>query len=204
LRCHAVVWQAALGNCALGYLDIPIAGGDFGWGRRNRPVINLTWEDAQRYTAWLSRITGKAYRLLTEAEYEYATRAETQTTYPWGDDIKLKGEAMANCKGCGGEWDGRETAPVGSFAPNKFGLYDVVGNVSEFVQDCWHNDYRGAPIDGSAWVEARCDISIGHVNRGGGLWSNPDQLRSAYRNSNDGANNNSNTGFRVARTLDVP
>jgi formylglycine-generating enzyme required for sulfatase activity len=108
---------------------------------------------------------------------------------------------MAICKNCRSQWDDRETAPVGSFAPNKFGLYDMVGNVSEFVQDCWHNDYRGAPADGSAWIDPHCDILIGHVNRGGDLYSPPDELRSAYRKSGDGTNNDSFTSFHVARTL---
>ena len=101
-------------------------------------MINVSWDDAQRYVAWLSRITGKTYRLLTEAEYEYAARAGTQTAYPWGDEI---GGNNANCAGCGSRWDVAQTAPVGSFAPNKFGLYDMVGNVWEWVEDCLHEDY---------------------------------------------------------------
>ena len=92
---------------------------DSGWGRGRRPAINVSWDDAQTYVKWLSRITGKAYRLLSEAEYEYAARAGTQTQYPWGDDIKLNGKAMANCNGCGSQWDGKQTAPVGSFAANR-------------------------------------------------------------------------------------
>ncbi len=99
-------------------------------------------------------MTGRTYRLLTEAEYEYGARAGTESAYPWGNDIKLDGKAMANCKVCGSEWDGRQTAPVGSFLPNRFGLYDMVGNVYSWVEDCEHNDYAGAPTDGSRWVEA--------------------------------------------------
>ena len=93
---------------------------DSGWGRGRRPAINVSWDDAQAYVKWLSRITGKAYRLLSEAEYEYAARAGTRTAYPWGDDIKLNGKAMANCDGCGSQWDGMQTAPVGGrFAANR-------------------------------------------------------------------------------------
>ena len=90
---------------------------DSGFGRGRQPVINVTWEDAQRYVAWLSRMTGKTYRLLSEAEYEYATRAGTQTAYPWGDDIKLDGTAMANCIGCGSQWDTKRLLRSGHFRP---------------------------------------------------------------------------------------
>ena len=99
---------------------------DSGWGRGRQPVINVTWDDAQRYVAWLSRMTGRTYRLLSEAEWEYAARAGTQTAYSWGDEI---GKGNANCHGCGSQWDRRQTAPVGSFAANAFGLYDMLGNV---------------------------------------------------------------------------
>src|SRR5215216_3013116 len=104
--------------------------GDVDWGRDTRPVIYVSWDDAQQYVAWLSQMTGKPYRLLSDAEFEYAARAGTQTVYPWGDDI---GENNANCVGCGSQWTGSagtwQTAPVGSFAANRFGLYDMVGNV---------------------------------------------------------------------------
>src|SRR6185312_17067818 len=123
---------------------------DQGWGRGRQPVINVSWDDAEQYVTWLSRVTGKAYRLLSEAEYEYAERAGTMTTYPWGDDIRLKGEPMANCQGCGSKWDVKQAAPVGSFPPNKFGLYDMAGNVNEWTQDCVHLNYNGAPVDGLA------------------------------------------------------
>ena len=136
---------------------------DEGWGRGRRPVINVSWDDATAYVAWLAKKTGKPYRLLTEAEYEYATRAGTTTAYPWGDDI---GKNNANCNGCGSQWDGKQTAPVGSFAPNQFGLYDMVGNVWEWTEDCYHDSYNGAPADGSAWTGGDCSRRVVR----GGSW----------------------------------
>jgi formylglycine-generating enzyme required for sulfatase activity len=112
---------------------------DQGWGRGRRPVIYVSWEDANAYTKWLSERTGKRYRLPTEAEWEHAARAATKTDYWWGNEM-MKG--IANCDGCGSEWDNKQTAPVGSFKPNPFGLYDTAGNVDEWVQDCWHENYK--------------------------------------------------------------
>jgi formylglycine-generating enzyme required for sulfatase activity/cellulose biosynthesis protein BcsQ len=167
---------------------------DAGWGRGRRPVILVSWDDAQQYVRWLSKITGKSYRLLSEAEYEYAARAGTQSHYPWGDDI---GKSNANCNGCGSQWD-IQTAPVGSFAPNAFGLYDMVGNVSEWVEDCYHPNYDGAPADGSAWISGGCEHRVAR----GGSWSSiPPALRSASRQANTTAYQSSNVGFRIARTL---
>ena len=148
---------------------------DSGWGRGRQPVINVSWDDAQSYVAWLSRITGKEYRLLSEAEYEYAARAGTQTAYPWGDDI---GKNNANCDGCGSQWDNKQTAPVGSFAANGFGLYDTVGNVWEWTEDCHHNNYNGAPVDGTAWTGDDCSS---RVVRGGSWLYGPPDLRAAFR-----------------------
>jgi formylglycine-generating enzyme required for sulfatase activity len=171
-------------------------------GRGQQPVIDVSWEDAQQYVAWLSEVTGKTYRLLSEAEYEYAARAGTTTTYPWGDDIKLNGQAMANCDGCGSKWDNRLTAPVGSFPPNKFGLYDMVGNVWEWTEDCVHNAYNGAPADGSAWIARG---ACGRRVLRGGSWDLPlDTLRSAYRGSNSSTARLMAFGFRVGRTLLTP
>jgi len=152
---------------------------DSGWGRERRPAINVSWDDAQIYVKWLSRITGKTYRLLSEAEYEYAARAGSDRKYPWGPEIKLDGKAMANCNGCGSQWDGKQTAPVGSFAANRFGLYDMVGNVWEWTEDCWHANYEGAPADGSVWPSGDCIL---RVVRGGSWDDIPDVLRSAARN----------------------
>jgi formylglycine-generating enzyme required for sulfatase activity len=172
---------------------------DTGWGRGQRPVINVSWNDAQQYVAWLSKVTGKAYRLLSESEYEYATRAGTTTAYPWGNDI---GKNNANCNGCGSQWDAKQTAPVGSFAPNRFDLYDMVGNVFEWTEDCVHDNYNGAPMDGSAWsTDGDCG---NRLVRGGSWLSDPDYLRSADRIWLTSDRRDSGLGFRVGRTLLVP
>jgi formylglycine-generating enzyme required for sulfatase activity len=165
-------------------------------GRGLKPVIQVSWKDAKQYVAWLSRMTGKPYRLLTEAEYEYAARGGTQTAYPWGDEI---GKNNANCAVCRSEWDNQGTAPVGKFVPNGFGLYDIVGNAFTWVEDCYHDDYDGAPTDGSAWLTGDCRT---HVVRGGS-WGQPAQLlRSAYRHRRVFSDDHDYfVGFRVARTL---
>ena len=183
--------------------DACVAGGgcthrpaDSGWGRGTRPVIDVSWDDTQAYVRWLSRATGKPYRLLSEAEWEYVARAGSTTKYQWGDDV---GTNKANCNGCGSQWDAKSTAPVGSFAANAFGLFDTAGNVWEWVVDCWHDSYQGAPNDGSAWAGGNCD---GHVLRGGSWYSIPGFIRSAYRYGYVSGNRFNYSGFRVARTLD--
>jgi formylglycine-generating enzyme required for sulfatase activity len=163
-------------------------------GQDTQPVINVTWNDAQQYVAWLSKMTGQSYRLLTEAEWEFAYRAGTTSAYYWGDDI---GKGNASCSGCGGPVGG--TFPVGSFKPNAFGLYDMAGNVWQWVQDCSHGDYKGAPTNGSAWTSGDCSLRI---TRGGSGNQGPQSLRAANRGTNDGADlKYFNLGFRVARTL---
>jgi formylglycine-generating enzyme required for sulfatase activity len=122
---------------------------DQGWGRGLQPVVNVTWNDVIAYCTWLSKQTGRTYRLPTEAEWEYAARAGSQTAYWWGNEI---GQGNANCHGGGTQWDNKQAAPVGSFRPNPFGLYDTVGNVWEWVQDEYHHNYSGAPGDGSEWT----------------------------------------------------
>ena len=168
---------------------------DQGWGRRNRPVIDVKWVHARAYVRWLSRETGEQYRLLSEAEWEYVARAGSQTRYAWGDQI---GRNRANCAGCGSRWDDKSTAPVGSFAPNAFGLHDLHGNVSEWVEDCHHGSYVGAPSDGTAWTRRDCS---GHVARGGSWDSSPYGLRSASREGWNPGVDFDDLGFRVARTL---
>jgi formylglycine-generating enzyme required for sulfatase activity len=159
------------------------------------PAAGVSFEEAKQYVDWIVNLTGKRYRLLTEAEWEYAARAGTTTAYFWGDEI---GEGNANCRGCGGQWDG--TAPVGSFAPNAFGLHDMHGNVWERVEDCWHDSYAGnPPADGSAWTAGgNCNL---RVVRGGSWRGIPQYLRSAYRYGNSSVGRDDNSGFRVARTL---
>jgi formylglycine-generating enzyme required for sulfatase activity len=149
---------------------------DQDWGRGQRPVIDIDWEDAQQYVAWLARRTGRPYRLLTEAEWEYAAHAGDTKAFAWGDEI---GNSLANCDGCGSPWDNRQTAPVGKFASNAFGLYDMHGNVWEWVDDCYQDNYQGAPSDGAAVHVAGC---ADHVLRGGSWYNHPVNLRAAVRN----------------------
>ena len=174
---------------------------DEGWGRGRRPVINVSWLDAQAYVRWLSSQTGAEYWLLSESEWEYAARAGSSTKYSWGDAI---GRNRANCidyggsNPCGSQWDGEQTAPVGSFEPNGFGLHDMHGNVSEWVADCVNGNYQGAPADGSAWLQGNCERRISR----GGSWGPPyGIIRSADRNHPVARLREDIVGFRVSRTL---
>jgi formylglycine-generating enzyme required for sulfatase activity len=168
---------------------------DEGWGRGNRPVINVSWNDATAYVEWLSGQTGKRYRLPTEAEWEYAARAGTETKDWWGNKI---GKNRAACDGCGSQWDNKQTAPVGSFAANQFGVYDTVGNVWEWCADNWHNNYEGAPTDGSVWKEGNKSL---RVLRGGSWNVNPGSARAANRNRDFPVNRGNYLGFRVVRRV---
>ena len=174
---------------------------DEGWGRGKRPVINVNWDDAKAYVAWLSRKTGKTYRFLSEAEREYVTRAGTTTPFWWGSTIST---SQANYDGnytygSGSKGEHRKkTMPVNSFQPNPWGLYQVHGNVWEWTEDCRNESYRGAPIDGSAWTT--CDPAK-RVHRGGAWNGYPTYLRSAYRSYNPSGSRSNTEGFRVARTL---
>lgn len=163
------------------------------------PVINVTWDDAKQYVAWLSRMTGKDYRLLTEAEWEYAARAGANTPYAWGNEISADN---ANCRACGSRWDNRQPAPVGSFTANAFGLHDMHGNVFEWVEDLWHDGYAGAPSDGTAWLS---DVKDSHlrarVRRGGAFDTGSGAVRAAYRSRGTQDNGDRDIGFRLARTL---
>jgi formylglycine-generating enzyme required for sulfatase activity len=171
---------------------------DEGWGRGRRPVINVSWIAAVSYARWLSSQTSKVYRLPSEAEWEYAARAGTETTYWWGNEMRA---GMANCCNGSSKWSGKQTAPVGSFEPNPFGLYDMVGNVSEWVQDCWHDNYHGAPPWNLAWGLAD-GTSERRVIRGGSWLNSPEFLRSSIRTREKVGHRNYLIGFRVARDLD--
>jgi formylglycine-generating enzyme required for sulfatase activity len=173
---------------------------DASFGRDTRPVINVSWDDAQTYVAWLSKMTGQPYRLLKEAEWEYAARAGTTTAYYWGGEI---GEGNASCNGCDFRWGNqrKQTSPVGSFAANQFGLYDMAGNVWQWVEDCYHDNYDGAPTEGSAWTSGD---SCSRVVRGGNWDNNPASLRSANRSESFTDSRYDGLGFRVARTLLTP
>ncbi len=164
---------------------------DEGWGRGRRPVINVSWDDAQGYVSWLSRKTGKSYRFLSEAEWEYVARAGTTTVYNTGSSISIR---QAN------SWDSeyKKTRPVGSYDANAFGLYDVHGNVWEWVNDCHNVSYAGAPGDGGAWLRGDCSVRV----RRGAAWSlKLLYLRSAIRSGSTTRDRSYNLGFRVARTL---
>ena len=165
--------------------------GDEGWGRLDMPVINVSWEDAKAYLRWLSQETGDPYRLLTEAEWEYAARAGTTTPFHFGNTISTDQANYGNSRG--------RTIAVGLLPPNKFGLHDVHGNVWEWVEDCWHPSYRRAPADGSAWI-ARGDCSL-RVLRGGSWYYEPRSPRSADRFWSNADLRCNSYGFRVALTL---
>ena len=170
---------------------------DSGWGRGWQPVINVSWMDARQYVAWLSRRTGKSYRLLSEAEWEYAARAGSQVRYWWGNN---PGHNDANCHDCGSSWDGRRPAPVGRFGANPFGLHDMHGNVAEWVEDCHHDGYRDAPNDGAAWTRDCSAVADARVLRGG-AWDGPaETTRAAARSAASTNYYDNRIGFRVART----
>lgn len=172
---------------------------DNGWGRGQRPVINVSWQDAKAYAEWLSSKTGRSYRLLTEAEWEYAARAGTMTAFSTGMTINPTQANYDATSSYAGSVTGpyrQQTVPVGSFQPNAFGLYDVHGNVWEWTEDCWNGSYNGAPSDGSAWTSGDCGQ---RVLRGGSWFNNPWRLRSAYR-LRDLRFRTFTFGFRVART----
>jgi formylglycine-generating enzyme required for sulfatase activity len=171
------------------------------WGRGKRPVIDVSWDNAKAYVDWLSRRTRKPYRLLSEAEWEYAARAGTTTAYSTGSTISAStANYDGSADGSGPSAVNRQkTMPVGSFPPNGFGLYDMHGNASEWVEDCWHEDYTtAAPTDGSAWLEGNCD---GRVMRGGSWEDSQAELRSAARLGEFKDKSSYADGFRVARSL---
>jgi formylglycine-generating enzyme required for sulfatase activity len=175
------------------------------------PVIHVSWNDANAYVLWLARRTDRSYRLPSEAEFEYALRAGSQTPYWWGEGSP--NEAVENVTGDGDQFtDNRRwtvafedytdgfwgPAPVGSLQPNPFGLYDMGGNVMEWLEDCWHDSYVRAPDDGSAWVNPGCER---RMIRGASWLSTPAMSRSAFRLSSRNDNTDARLGFRVARDL---
>lgn len=170
---------------------------DHGWGRGPMPVVDVSWDDAQAYAEWLSLMIGERYRLPTEAEWEYAARAGTDSHYWWGDEV---GEGRANCETCGSRWDNEQTAPVGSFEANPFGLYDTAGNVHEWVQDCYGR-YMDAPDDGSARERPDCRDRL---LRGGSWRTFAGGLWSTWRNhiglnQDPATTRNDDSGFRLAQ-----
>ncbi len=153
---------------------------DNGWGRGSRPVINVSWNDAQAYVQWLSQKAGKAYRLPTAEEWEIAALAGSDTNYYWGNDV---GRNNANCDGCGSEWDNRKTAPVGSFKPNAFGLCDMMGNVWQWTDSCWKDNCSRRLFYGGSWNHR------------------PEDMRATTRNWFETNKRMRYLGFRVAMTL---
>jgi formylglycine-generating enzyme required for sulfatase activity/uncharacterized caspase-like protein len=189
---------------------------DEGWGRDKRPAINVSWDDAKAYVGWLSRKSGNTYRFASESEWEYAARAGTTTARFWGEDAD-RGCGYANVYDRTGKRENKfgwthhecddgyaQTAPVGSFAANAFGVHDMLGNVWEWVGDCWNDSYEGAPTDGSTFrgTPSRPSDCSQHVLRGGSWYHNPRIVRAANRIRNEAADRYYIIGFRVTRTLD--
>lgn len=162
---------------------------------KNTPARDLSWDDAQRYVQWLSSATGKRYRLPTEAEWEYAARGGSGARYWWGEQMQ---PGKAACRDCGEPWKQDAPAAVGSFAPNPYGLHDVNGSVWEWVGDCWHNSFTGAPADARSWDEPNCRV---RVIRGGSWRDGADYMPSATRFKYDANVRYSQNGFRVVREL---
>lgn len=184
-------WEACV--AAKGCAETP---DDHTWGKGRRPVINVTFADVGTYLAWLSRHSGHAYRLPSDAEWEYAARGGTTTTFWWGDEV---GEDRANCRDCGAQWSAKGSGPAGSFDANPFGLHDTAGNVWEWVADCWNKSHAGAPADGSPRLDGDCRY---RVMRGGSWYYVSKNSRSAWRFRNDARVKSYGIGFRVLRELE--
>ena len=163
--------------------------------RDTSPVIFVSWDDAYYYAKWLSEQTGHKYRLPTESEWEYAASGGQQTPFWWGFDEKT---GMAHCLTCDSPFDPRKPARIGSFAPNQFGLYDTAGNVSEWVQDCWHGTYKDAPDDGSVWEGGDCTQ---RVVRGGSFISPQQSIRRAKRDKFRSDSGYDHVGIRIVREV---
>lgn len=169
-------WDACVAAGGCGGYQPP----DNGWGRGSRPVINVSWDDAQAYIQWISGKTGKTYRLPTKDEWEIAAQAGSTSDYYWGNDV---GRNNANCDGCGSEWDNRRTAPVGSFKPNAFGIYDMMGNVWQWTDTCWQGNCAKRMFFGGSWNHR------------------PQDMRAITRNWFDTNKRMRYLGFRLAMTL---
>ena len=161
----------------------------------NTPARDISWDDAQLYVKWLTKVSGKPYRLPTEAEWEFAARGGTSSRYWWGDDMR---RGSANCKDCGDPWQADGPAPVASFAANAYGLHDMSGSVWEWVEDCWHSSYKNAPADARAWSEQFCRV---HVIRGGSWRDGASYMPATTRFKYDASVRHSQNGFRVARDM---
>lgn len=177
---------------------------DEGTGRDQHPVGNVTWSEATAYAQWLSQKTGKKFRLASEAEWQYAARAGTTSEYYWGNTADHNFANYGKDECCDLFASGADkwlaSAPVGQFPPNKFGLYDMLGNVSEFVQDCMNPNYEGAPTDGSAWTTGDCTK---HASLGGQYHNNPVMIRVSARNFHPIIpERDINFGFRIAQDID--
>ncbi len=168
---------------------------DNGWGRGQRPVINVSWYDAKAYTSWLSNQTNEEYRLPTEIEWEYSARADSNTAFWYGNTVKA---GYSVCDSCGSQWDGVSTGPVGSQASNPLGLFDMHGNVAEWVEDCYHDNYEGAPTENQVWLANQCDT---RVLKGGSWYDIPRVGRSATRYRATPDLKASNWGFRIVRII---
>ena len=168
---------------------------DHNWGKGRRPIMNITWFETQSYLKWLSKKTGHTYRLPSEAEWEFAARGGTTTEFWWGDEV---GENLANCRDCKSPWSKKGSAPVGSFAANPYGLYDVHGNEWEWLQDCWNPSHEGAPNDGSARLSGNCQL---RVIRSGSWYYFSKNMRSSWRFKNDARVKSYGIGMRVLREL---
>ncbi len=206
-------WQACVAADAC---TAPLATPEASEAGARHPVTSVNWRQAKAYAAWLAQRSGRPYRLPTEAEWEYAARAGSEGHYTWSMGIiidavtcqhanALDRSALVrhpeltwaiNC-----EDNFAETAPVGSFAPNRWGVHDMAGNVWEWVEDCWHPDYSGAPTDGSAWLEAGDGNCKKRVNRGGGWGNGASTLRLSSRDADPAGNHSSGLGFRVAMSV---
>ena len=166
-----------------------------GWDRKIHPVNNVSWNDALAYTRWLSKQTGKNYRLLSESEWEYAARAGTTKSFWWGSSA---GSSNAHCFDCKSDYSTSKPAKIGTYKPNQFGLYDTAGNLFEWVHDCYHRNYKDAPVDGSVWEGGDCEV---RVARGGAYRSPASSMRVENREKFPSDRGQYNVGFRLARDL---